>query len=245
MIAISVTVGWSAEEQRINKTTASGPQREPVYQGQPLSYWLKSIRDRDDKILLAFDAIIDLGPDAWPAVEELTRIVDEPFTPVRMGLDRDEVIAAKFLNIHLRADAVDALAAIGEAAVSSTVPLIQWALTVRVIPVNLDNLKDDELFVDLVTIDVLERMRVAGAVAHFGPGAASTVVDLLESPDGEKRKLGVAILNENALPIVASLLKSRNCVERKRGIAILADMWPVVAKDYLAELKSGLVCNAD
>jgi len=44
---------------------------------------------------------------------------------------------------------------------------------------------------------------------------------------------------------VASLLKSRNCVERKRGIAILADMWPVVAKDYLAELKSGLVCNAD
>jgi hypothetical protein len=244
MIAISVTVGWSAEEQRINKT-ASETQREPLYQGQPLSHWLKSIRDRDDKILLAFDAIIDLGPDAWPAVEELTRIVAEPFTPVRMGLDRDEVIAAKLLNIRLRADAVDALTAIGEAAASSTVPLIQWALTVRVVPVNLDDLKDDELFVDLVTIDVLERMRVAGAVAHFGPGAAPTIVDLLKSPDGEKRKLGVAILSENALPIAASLLKSRNCVDRKRGIAILADMWPVVAKDYLAELKSGLVCDAD
>ena len=222
-----------------------------MYQGKPLSYWLRSIRDRDDKILLAFDAIIDLGPDAWPAVEELTRIVAEPFTPVRIGVDRDDVIAPKLLSIHLRADAIDALTAIGEAAASSTVPLIQWALTVRVIPINLDNLKDDELFVDLITIDVLERMRVAGAVARFGPAAAPAIVALLKSPDGEKRKLGVAILSQNALPIVADLLKSRNCEDRKRGIAILADMWPVVAKEHLAELKTAtrlqcrLMCEND
>jgi len=244
MIAVSATVGWSAEEQQIDKT-ASETQRESMYQGKPLSYWLRSIRDRDDKIVFAFDAITDLGPDAWPAVEDLTRIVAEPFTPIRIGVDRDDVIAPKLFSIRLRSGAIDALTAIGEAAASSALPLIQWALTVRVIPINLDNLSDDELFVDLLTIDVLERMRVAGAVARFGPAAASAVVALLKSPDDEKRKLAVAILSENTLPIVAHLLKSRNCEDRNRGIAILADMGPVVAKVHLAELKTALVCDAN
>jgi hypothetical protein len=244
MIAISAMVGWSAEEQRIDKT-ASETKREPLYQEKPLGYWLRSIRDRDDKIVLAFDAIIDLGPDAWPAVGELTRIVAEPFTPVSIGVDGDDVIGAKLFNMHLRAEAIDALTAIGEAAASSTDPLIQWALTVRFIPVNLDNLKNDAFFVDLITMDVLERMRVAGAVARFGLAAVPAVVALLESPDGEKRKLGVAILSENALPVASYLLKSGNCEDRKRGIAILADMWPVVAKNHLAELKSAPVCAAN
>ena len=87
-------------------------------------------------------------------------------------------------------------------------------------------------------------MRVAGAVARFGPAAVPTVVALL-TPDGEKRKLGVAILSENALPIAAHLLKSRNCEDRKRGIAILADMWPVVAKEHLAALRAAFVCDAN
>jgi hypothetical protein len=243
MVTVLATASWSAEEQQIDKTSVE-TQREPMYQGEPLSHWLKSIRDRDDTIVLAFDAIRDLGPDAWPAVEELTRIVAEPFTPVRIGVDQDNVIASKLSSIRLRADAIDALTAIGEAAASSAAPLIQWALTVRVIPINLDR-EGNELFVDLITLDVLERMRVAGAVARFGPAAAPAIVALLKSPDGEKRKLGVAILSENALPIAASLLTSRNCEDRKRGIAILADMWPVVAKEHLAGLKAALVCNAN
>jgi hypothetical protein len=155
------------------------------------------------------------------------------------------VIAPKLLSIHLRADAIDALTAIGEAAASSAAPLIQWALTVRVIPMNLDNVKDDELFVDLITLDVLERMRVAGAVARFGPAAAPAIMALLKSPDDEKRKFGVAILSENALPIAADLLKSRNCEDRKRGIAILADMWPVVAQEHLAAVRTAFVCHAN
>jgi hypothetical protein len=244
MVAVSAMFAWSAEEQQIDKTSG-GIQRDPTYHGEPLSYWVRSIRDRDEKILLAIDAVTDLGPDAWPAVGELTRIVAEPFTPVRIGVDQDDVIASKLFSLHLRADAIDALTAIGEAAASSSAPLIQWAVTVRVIPMNLDNVKDNELFVDLITLDVLERMRVAGAVARFGPAASPAIVALLKSPDGEKRKLGVAILNENALPIAAHLLKSRNCEDRKRGIAILDDMWPVVAKQHLAELKAAPVCNTD
>jgi len=155
------------------------------------------------------------------------------------------MIAPTLFSIGLRAEAIDALTAIGEAAASSTVALIEWALTVRVIPINLDDLKDGELFVDLITIDVLERMRVAGAVARFGPAAAPAIVALLKSPDGEKRKLGVAILSDGALPIVANLLKSRKCEDRKRGIAILADMWPIVAEAHLAALKTALVCDAN
>jgi hypothetical protein len=244
MIAVSAMLGWSAEEQQ-NDNTASEAQREPMYQGKPLSYWMTSIRDRDERMVPAFDAIVELGPDAWPAVEQLTRIVAEPFTPLRIGVDREDMIAPTLFSIGLRAEAIDALTAIGEAAASSTVPLIEWALTVRVIPINLDDLKDGELFVDLITIDVLERMRVAGAVARFGPAAAPAIVALLKSPDGEKRKLGVAILSDGALPIVADLLKSRKCEDRKRGIAILADMWPIVAKEHLAALKTALVCDAN
>jgi hypothetical protein len=45
-------------------------------------------------------------------------------------------------------------------------------------------------------------MRVAGAVARFGPAAAPEIVALLKSPDGEKRKLGVANLSEGTLAIV-------------------------------------------
>ena len=118
MVAVSAMVAWSAEEQQIDKI-ASGIQLEPADQGETLSYWLRSIRDRDDNILLAMDAIRDLGQDAWPAVEELTRIVAEPFTPVRIGVDRDDVIARKLLSIHLRGDAIDALTAIGETASAS------------------------------------------------------------------------------------------------------------------------------
>jgi hypothetical protein len=244
MITVSAMVSWSAEMQQIDKTAVATP-LEPMHHGEPLSYWVRSIRDRDEKMQLAIDAIIELGPDAWPAAGELTRIVAEPFTPVRIGVDRDDVVASKLSSIRLRADAIDALTAIGEAAASSTAPLIQWALAVRVIPMNLDNVKDKELFVDLITIDVLERMRVAGAVARLGPAAAPAIVVLLKSPDGEKRKLGVAILNEHALPIAAQLLKSRNCEDRKRGLAILADMWPVVAKEHLADLRAVQVCNVD
>ena len=101
MIAISAMASWSAEEQRINNAAGETP-RESMYQGKPLSYWLRSIRDRDDKIVLALDAITDLGPEAWPAVEELTRIVAEPFTPVRIGVDLNDVVAAKLSSIRLR-----------------------------------------------------------------------------------------------------------------------------------------------
>lgn len=93
MIAISALVGWSAEGQGIDKT-ANETHGDSLSQGKPLSYWLRSIRDRDDEIEGAFDAIIDLGPDAWPAVEPLTRFVAEPFVPVGIGVDLTDVLNA-------------------------------------------------------------------------------------------------------------------------------------------------------
>jgi len=92
MIAISAMVGWSAEQQRIDKR-ASETRGELLPQRRPLSYWLRSIRDRDDKIDLAFDAVIDLGPDAWPAVEppgrsQVARKERHPYRPRPMGTDR-------------------------------------------------------------------------------------------------------------------------------------------------------------
>jgi hypothetical protein len=65
MIAVSAMLGWSAEEQQ-NDKTASEAQREPMYQGKPLSYWMTSIRDRDERMVPAFDAIVDLGRTPGP-----------------------------------------------------------------------------------------------------------------------------------------------------------------------------------
>ena len=99
---------------------------------------------------LALDAIRELGPDARSAVPELTQTVAEPSAPIEIGVDKRSVIAFKIRSILLRSDAIDALAAIGEAATPSTVPLIQWELTVRVVHRSIRNTADDELFVDLV-----------------------------------------------------------------------------------------------
>src|SRR5262249_38377804 len=151
------------------------------------------------------------------------------------------VILSKTESIFRRADAIDGLA-IGDAAASAAGPVIQWALTVRVVPRNLANSADEKLYVDLLVIDVFERMRVAGAIAQFGSRAALPVTELLRSSDGEQRKLGVAILNEGVLPIAADYLKAPTCEDRKLGIALLIDMWPVVAREHILELKNLFWC---
>jgi hypothetical protein len=244
-VGIAAILGWTADHRRPNAAwqlaswnmTALAAQHEPTYMGKPLSYWLKSLRNRDSEIEHAFDAIRALGPKAQAAVPELTRIVGEPFAPVRIGADERDSIIPKLLDIELRADSIDALASIGEAAAPSSATLIQWALTIRVVPGEKRSAEDQERFIDLVTLDVLERMRVAGAIAQFGRRAIPAVVALLASPEDEERKLAVAILSENALPIAAELLKSENCEEREVGIAILVDMWPVVPREHLIALK--------
>jgi hypothetical protein len=259
-IAIAAMLGWPADQRK--SATATLPadwnltslavQQEPAYMGKPLSYWLRSLRSRDSEMADAFDAITALGPGARAAVPELTRIVGEPFTPVQIGVDERDSMIAKLMDIQLRADSIDALASIGEAAAPSSATLIQWALTIRVAPgatlllwentfrgarVYKSDSKDQERFIDLVTLDVLERMRVAGAIAQFGRRAIPAVAALMASSDDEGRKLAVAILSENALPIAAELLKSENCDEREIGLAILVDMWPVVPKEHLIALK--------
>ena len=248
-VGIATILGWTADQHK--STTATQPEKwnltslalrqEPTYLGKPLSYWLRSLRNQDSEMQGAFDAIRALGPEARAAVPELTRIVGEPFTPIRIGVDERDSIISKLLDIEMRADSIDALASIGSAAAPSSATLIQWALTIRVVPIEKSDSKDSERFIELVTMDVLERMRVAGAIAQFGRRAIPAVATLLASPDDEERKLAVAILSENALPIAAELLKSENCDEREVGIAILVDMWPVVPKEHLVALK-GLGC---
>jgi hypothetical protein len=242
---IAAILGWTADHGHPNAAsplpsrnmTASATQHEPTYMGKPLSYWLKSLRNRDSEIEDAFDAIRALGPDARAAVPELTRIIGEPFAPIQLGIDERDSIRSKLLDIGRRAESIDALASIGEAAATSSAVLIQWALTIRVVPGEKSSAEDQERFIELVTLDVLERMRVAGAIAQFKRRAIPAVAALLASPDDEERKLAVAILAENALPIAAELLKSENCEEREVGIAILVDMWPVVAREHLIALK--------
>ena len=229
LIAVSPVFSWADE---------------PVYMEKPLSYWMESLRNRGEEMKLAFAAINALGPDAESAVPELVHILSEPFTAIWVGTDIHEQVAAKVANIQLRADAVDALGAIGPAAASATPSLIQWALMVRVVPMNVRTREDEELYIDLIAVDVLERMRVAGTVALFGKSALLPVAVSLASQNDEERKLAVAILSEHAASIAASLLKSENCESRKMGIAILMDMWPVVSADHIKDLARALTCGA-
>jgi hypothetical protein len=251
IIAVAAVEGWAESQHETNPSAEpktrhvlriDDPQ-EPVYMDKPLSYWLRSIQKRDEDMERAFDAIRALGPAAVAAVPELTRIIGEPFVPVHMGVDERDAILAKIFDIQIRADAIDALTAIGEAAASSSMTLIHWALTVRVIPGNGGGAADDARFIDLMAIDILERMRVAAAIGRFGADSASAVALLLASPGGEGRKLGVAILGEKALPIAVTLLKSEDCEERKLGVAILVDMWPVVPREHLFKLEQAVACD--
>lgn len=231
LLAVSPAFSWAAE------------QSDPAYMGKPLSYWIGSLRHRDEEMKLAFAAINALGPDADSAVPELIQIVSEPFTAIWVGADKREQVADKVANIQLRADAVDALGSIGALAAASAPFLIQWALMVRVVPMNVTTREEEELYIDLIAVDVLERMRVAGAVALFGRSALVPVAAALASENSEERKLAVAILSEHAPTIAASLLKSENCESRKLGIAILIDMWPVVSGDHIKDLAGALTCG--
>jgi hypothetical protein len=250
-IAVAPIPAW-AESQRDTRPSPEpntpiisrlDDQREATYMDKPLSYWLRSIQKRDEDMERAFDAIRALGPAAHAAVPELTRIVGEPFLPVHMGVDEPDAILAKVFDIQLRGDAIDALTAIGQAAAPSSMILIQWALTVRVIPGNGGGAADDPRFIDLMAIDILERMRVAAAIGRFGPGSASALAALLASADGEGRKLVVAILGEKALPIAVTLLKSEECEERKLGVAMLVAMWPVVPREHLFMVEKAALCD--
>jgi hypothetical protein len=227
-------------------TTVGSMQRtDPTYEGEPLSFWLDVIRKRGDRMPMAFEAIRSLGPLAESAVPILESIVAEPFLPIKIGEDKHDVILSKLLNIQLRADAVDALALIGPVADCSTKALIRWALTVRVIPASEQRVETDSLYVEMVGIDVLERMRVAGAVPELGKGALVAIAPLLASGNGEKRKLAVAILSERTLPLAVSLLKSPDCDEKKLGLSILGDMWPVVPETHLLNLKESFMCDTN
>ena len=218
---------------------------DPIALGQPLSHWLNVVRDRrPEEIERAFDAIVELGPAASKAVPDLTRIVAEPFAPIRLGTDDRRDVLSKLLNIQMRAGAVDSLGAIGEGAASAADPVIRWALTLRVLSPSLRT-SDDAFYIELVAMDVLERMRGAGATARFGVRAANAVQQLMESGDDEKIKFATAILSEGSLPIAANLMKSESCRDRILGLKILAGMWPVVPIDHLKDLKGILLCPPD
>jgi len=216
------------------------------YQGKTLNHWLKIIHDRDEEWMsVAFDAIRSLGPQASIAVPELTRIVAAPFDPVQIGKDSEETIASKLYDIEIRSEAIDALASIGEAAAPSAAAVVQWALTLRVLPGETITREEDEQFIELTALDAQYRMGVIMTVKRFGSPAVPTLKRLLKTPDGEKRKFVVATLGEEALNIAVDLLKSYDCEGQQLGIAILSDLNPVVPGVYLEEIKKTRACRAD
>src|SRR5262249_13434858 len=208
-----------------------------TYQGQTLTFWLKAIRDRDENNLSnAFDAIHSLGPDAWIAVPDLTRVVEAPFVAINLDRDSQETLAAKLYDISVRSEAIETLGWIGESAAPSTMALLQWGLTKRVSPPATHSAEKGELFIELVAMDAEQRMRVAGAVAEFGRDTFPAVAKMLASADTSKRKLGVAILGQDALPVATDLLRSEACDDRELGLQILKDLDLVVSPNHIDEL---------
>lgn len=219
---------------------------EPDFQGKSLDFWLDSIRTQDlDSIMLAFDAIRTMGPKARKAVPELTRLVSRPFSPIELGKDSERVVAEKLYDLAMRSEAIDTLTYIGEPSASATLPLIEWALTLRVAPPVMKRKGDYELFVNLVTLEAEYRLAVLNAIQRFGDPALPIVRKLLRSSDPDKRKLAVLILGMDVLPIVTDLLVSYDCDESQMGLTILRDMDPLVANTYLSQLEEMMVCAAN
>ena len=219
---------------------------EPQYFGKNLNYWINVLRDRDQEMIsLAFDAIRAGGPDAKAAVPDLIALLEAPFSPILVGQDSQKVIASKLYDIEIRAGAVDTLASMGEAASPATAAVIAWALTPRAMPKAIRNEEDQELYLELVMMDTEQRMHISGALNEFGKGGSYAIAKLLSSQDAEKRKFGVAILNEKALPIAAELLRSPHCEDRDLGLYILQDMDLVVARSHLDWLQRLALCAAN
>ena len=229
----------------LGANTFSSPVDEPEYLGKKLNYWIDVIRNRDEQMMpLAFEAIGSLGSAAEAAVPDLITIVTAPFSPIHIGRDSQSVIASKLYDIETRAAAIDTLTLIGESASSASAPTIGWALIPKVIPENIRNKDDEELFIELVMMDTEHRMRVSGAIGAFGKGASPAIAMLLSSKDAERRKLGVAILSQDALPIAADLLRSPRCDDQNLGLRILRDMDLVVPKSHLDSLQQMVGCNS-
>jgi len=227
-------------------TDRRGTQADPKFDGKPLSYWIKAIRDRDEEAMPpALDAIRMLGPAAKTAVPELMRLLSDPFQPIRLGKDSDTIIATKLDDIEVRSAAIDALASIGKAAASATLPIIQWALTVRVIPTHVSDREEHERFVALVMLEAEYRIRVLHAIEQFGEPATPILEQLLKSPDSERRKFAAIALGTDILPIATDFITSRNCDDAQLGITLLNDLAPAVAPAYLTELQEMLRCAAN
>ena len=242
---VNIIAGVAILVVSIASNIAASPADEPEYLGRKLTYWIKVIHDRNDELIsLALDAVREFGPAAQTAVPDLTALVSAPFTPIRVGKDSTAVIAEKLYDIEIRAGAIDALTAIGEPAAPSAWPLADWALTVRVVPENIRNSDDEELFIELVMLDTEQRMRIAGAISQFGKGASDVIARLLSSSGSEKRKLGVAILNESVFPIAVKLLRSSYCEDRNVGVLILRDT-DLVPQSHLDWLQQRIACVAN
>ena len=229
---------------RVSDRTA--PPNEPSYQGKPLNYWLKAIRHRDESLMpLAFDAIRALGPDARASIPELIRLLAAPFDPIRLGVDSDEMIATKLYDLEVRSEAIDALASIGEAAAPATIPLMNWAMMVRVMPSQTMDVEENDRFIDLVTVEAEYRIGVAHAIQQFRNPGIARLARFIKTADAEKRKFAVMTLGSEVLPIAADLLRSPNCDDERLGVAILEDLEPIVALVYLTQLKQNAVCYAN
>ena len=235
VVMLAIVISAEAAGQ---KTEYHNLFQERTYLGQPLTFWLEVIRDRnEEKMSLAFDAVRSLGPDSWIAVPDLTRIGAASFAPIDVAKDSHECIASKLYDISVRAEAIDVLGVMGESASPATSALVRWALMPRILAGMGRTADDEELFMELVIMDAEERMRVAAAIAKFGRSAFPAVAALLSSPEVMRRKLGVAILNQDALPIAAELLRSDACEDRGIGFAIFEDMDLIVAQPYLDNLR--------
>jgi hypothetical protein len=214
---------------------------EPDFHGQPLSYWVQVLRDRDDRMDIAFAAIRQLGPGAAGALTELKRILNEPFTPIVVGSTRRDDLLAGLASIELRGKVVDAMGDIGDPA--SATALIKWALTPRIIAMGDLTDSQREIFIDLVGIDALERMRVVGVMAQFGSRADDVLTVMLQARDENARKLAVAILGERAMPVATDLLISRSCDDRQLGLALMGDMWSFIPRENIVAVESLTECG--
>jgi hypothetical protein len=193
----------------------------------------------------ALGAIASIGPAASAAVPELTALVSAPFTPIRLGVDSEETVADKLYDFEMRSAAIDALASIGKASAPATVSVIEWALMPRAIPSPVGSTLENELFVDLATLEVEYRIRVIDAIGQFGESALTTTAKFLSSSNPEKRKFAVVILGTDVLPVASDHLKSSRCEDRRLGLTIFGDLEPLIPKTYLDHLSEVLVCTDD
>jgi HEAT repeat protein len=202
-------------------------EREPVYQGKPLSSWLKPIIGKsfydDPQVLKADEALRRIGTNAIPTLLRMLRAKDSPLKVKLVKLARSQhfiktewLLAGDWNNLATRA--FQMLGAKGESAVPALIEIVDQKIS------NLSQWSD-----------AIAAMDAIAAIGFIGPSAKGAVPSLLQwatHTDRSVRYYAICALGEitaepeRVVPVLINALHDPDAQNQIRAVQALRQFGP-------------------